>query len=65
MGLITQPHTSHNQSNWGITLTIGDQIKGGGKWSFQGSNEPPKQAPKKKENEKELCIIIFDRKAGR
>ena len=46
-------------------LTIGDQIKGGGKWSFQGSNEPPKQAPKKKENEKELCIIIFDRKAGR
>ena len=40
-------------------LTIGDQIKGGGKWSFQGSNEPPKQAPQKKEKEKELCIIIL------
>ena len=22
MGLITYPHTSHNQSNWGITTTI-------------------------------------------
>ena len=22
MGLITHPHTSHNQSNWGITVSI-------------------------------------------
>ena len=27
MGLITHPHTSHNQSNWSITITIPTKIK--------------------------------------
>ena len=43
MGLITHPHTSHNQSNWGIT---------------QGLRGEEKEKKRKKEK-KSVCVHAY------